>query len=493
MPPAHSPTASPRSSATPSTTAPATPKATAPVFRNVLEMIGNTPMLELSRIDTGPCRLLVKMESMNPGNSIKDRIALSMIDQAEKDGLLAPGHPKKSHIVEATAGNTGIALALVAGQKGYRLTVVMPDKMSAEKISHLRAMGAEVVLTRSDVEKGHPEYYQDMAERLARESGGFYVNQFGNKANPRAHYGTTGPEIWSQCQSIGISTIDAFVAGVGSGGTVSGTAKYLKERCPKMQMVLADPAGSILTPLVNCGEKIKPGSWLVEGMGEDFVPEILDIKLIDRGYTIPDSESFEVARELLMKEGILVGSSTGCLVGAALRYCREQTTPKTVVSLVCDNGAKYLSKMFNDFWMIDNGFLKRETFGDLRDLIARRHLSREDYTLKPATPVSQAVKQMRLYDVSQMAVVNEADRVIGILDESDILLALTHHAESDLARPVSDFMTSRLETIKPTSSMNDLLPIFRADRVAIVADDKHFYGLITKIDLINYLRKRMIR
>lgn len=465
----------------------------APVFHNVLEMIGNTPMLELSRIDTGKCRLLVKMESMNPGNSIKDRIALSMIDQAEKDGLLKAGDPKRSHIVEATAGNTGIALALVAGQKGYQLTVVMPDKMSAEKISHLRAMGATVVLTRSDVEKGHPEYYQEMAERIARETGGLYVNQFGNAANPQAHYTTTGPEILGQCASIGVKSIDAFVAGVGSGGTVTGTAKFLKQHHPKMQMVLADPAGSILAPLVNCGEKIRPGSWLVEGMGEDFVPDILDLKLVDRGYTIPDSESFHVARELLKKEGILVGSSTGCILAAALRYCREQTSPRTVVSLVCDNGAKYLSKMFNDFWMMDNGFLERESFGDIRDLIARRHLSREDYTLKPATPVSQAVKQMRLYDVSQMAVVDEHDRVIGILDESDILLALTHESEPNLARPVSDFMTSRLETVKPTASMNDLLPIFRADRVAIVADEKNFYGLITKIDLINYLRKKMIR
>ncbi len=415
-----------------------------------------------------------------------------MIDQAEKDGRLRAGDPKKSHIVEATAGNTGIALALVAGQKGYKLTVVMPDKMSAEKISHLRAMGATVVLTRSDVEKGHAEYYQDMAERLARETGGFYVNQFGNAANPRAHFETTGPEILKQCEAAGVKSIDAFVAGVGSGGTVTGTAKFLKQHHPKMQMVLADPAGSILAPLVNCGEKIKPGSWLVEGMGEDFVPDILDLKLVDRGITVTDAESFHTARELLKSEGILVGSSTGCLLAAALKYCREQTSPKTVVSLVCDNGAKYLSKMFNDFWMIDNGFIERESFGDLRDLIARRHLSREDYTLKPATPVSQAVKQMRLYDVSQMAVVDEHDKVIGILDESDILLALTH-AEGDLARPVSDFMTSRLETVKPTASMNDLLPIFRADRVAIVADSTHYYGLITKIDLIKYLRKRLVR
>ena len=225
-------------------------------------------------------------------------------------------------------------------------------------------------------------------------------------------------------------------------------------------------------------------------MGEDFVPDILDLELINRGITVTDGESFLTARELLQHEGILVGSSTGCLVAAALRYCREQKQPKRVVTFVCDHGAKYLSKMFNDFWMIDNGFIERETFGDLRDLIARRHLSREDYTLKPHTPLAQAVKSMRMFDVSQMAVVDEEDRVIGIIDESDILLALTHDGDQ-VKRPVSDFMTRRLETVKPTASVNDLMPIFHADRVAIVADDKHYYGLITKIDLINYLRKQL--
>ncbi|MCI0363793.1 MAG: pyridoxal-phosphate dependent enzyme [Phycisphaerales bacterium] len=457
---------------------------TPPVHHNVLEMIGATPMLELRKMDAGKCRLFVKMESANPGNSIKDRIAVSMVEQAERDGRLVPG---KGHIIEATAGNTGIALALVAGQKGYKLTVVMPDKMSSEKISHLRAMGAQVRLTRSDVEKGHPEYYQDMAERLARETpNSLYVNQFGNKANPKAHYETTGPEIWRQMEG----EVDAFVAGVGSGGTMTGVGQYLRERNPKVELILADPAGSVLAPLINCGQKVPAGSWLVEGMGEDFVPEILNLDQINRGITISDGESFTTARELLKEEGILVGSSTGCLVAAALRYCREQKQPKRVVSLVCDHGAKYLSKMFNDFWMIDNGFIERETFGDLRDLIARRHLAREDYTLKPATPLAQAVKSMHMYDVSQMAVVDENDRVIGIIDESDVLLALTHDGDQ-VNRPVSDFMTRRLETIKPTASVNDLMPIFRADRVAIVADENHFYGLITKIDLITYLRKRL--
>jgi cystathionine beta-synthase len=454
----------------------------APVYRNILEMIGNTPMLEVTRIDTGPCRLFVKLESMNPGNSIKDRIAVSMIEAAEREGKLKRG----SRIVEATAGNTGIALALVAAQKGYQLTVVVPDKMSDEKISHLRAMGAEVVLTRSDVGKGHPEYYQDIAERIARESNGFYVNQFGNAANPKAHYETTGPEIWDQMEG----KIDALVAGVGSGGTVTGCSTYLRERNPKLEVILADPVGSILAPLVNEGKHIEPGSWLVEGIGEDFVPDILKLDLVTKGYTIPDGEAFHAARELLRKEGILAGSSVGTLFAAALRYCREQKTPKRVVTFICDNGAKYLSKMYNDFWMVDNGFIDRPKFNDLRDLIARRHLDREDYVVLPDTPMAQVIRRMRMFGISQLAVVNAQDKVVGILDESDVLMALAGSPEN-AKRPVSDFMTSRLETIRPNATINDLLPIFRADRVAIVADETHFYGLITKIDLINYLRKQL--
>jgi cystathionine beta-synthase len=455
----------------------------APAFGNVLEMIGNTPLLEIKRIDTGPCQLFLKMEALNPGNSIKDRIAVSMIDAAERDGRLRPG----GHIIEATAGNTGIALALVAGQKGYSITVVMPDKMSAEKISHLRAMGAKVVLTRSDVEKGHPEYYQDMAARIARENpGSFYTNQFSNQANVRAHYTTTAPEIWSQMDG----RIDAIVAGVGTGGTITGCGTFLREKNPSIEIVLADPAGSVLAPLVNEGKTVQPGSWLVEGIGEDFVPDILNLDLVNTAYSIPDSEAFHTARELLKAEGILVGSSTGTIVAGALRYCRDQKTPRRVVSFVCDNGSKYLSKMFNDYWMTDQGFIERETFGDIRDLIARRHTDREDFTLKPGTPLAQAIRSMRLYDISQMAILDESEHVIGILDESDVLLALTHDMEN-ARKPVSDFMSRRLETIRPTASVNDLLPIFRADRVAIVADEKQFYGLITKIDLINYLRKQL--
>ncbi|MFK7960257.1 MAG: pyridoxal-phosphate dependent enzyme [Phycisphaerales bacterium] len=446
-------------------------------------MIGNTPMLKVQRIDTGPCQLYLKLDAWNPGQSIKDRIAVSMIEAAEQEGKLKPG----GTIVEGTAGNTGIALALVSLQKGYQVIVVVPDKMSEGKISHLRAMGAEVRLTRSDVEKGHPEYYQDVARRIAEETpNAFFINQFGNPANPEAHVQTTGPEIWHQLDG----KVDAFCTGVGSGGTISGVGRYLRSQNPDVDLILADPEGSILTPLVNEGKHVQPGSWLVEGIGEDFVPDILDLDIIDKAYAVSDKDAFLTARELLQREGMLAGSSTGTLVAAALRYCREQTEPKNVVTFVCDSGSKYLDKMFNDFWMIDQGFIERETYGDLRDLIARRHVDREDVTLQPTTPLLQAHKQMRMYDISQMVVVEENGAVVGIIDESDILLAVAHDKAS-FSRPVSDFMTRRLETVPPTASINDLMPIFRADRVAIVADDANFYGLITKIDMLNYLRKQL--
>jgi cystathionine beta-synthase len=455
---------------------------TAPVYDSLLDMVGNTPMLRLHHLDAGCCELYVKLENLNPGQSIKDRIAVEMVAAAERSGALKPG----GTIVEATAGNTGIALALIAALKGYRLVVVMPDKMSEEKVSHLRAMGAEVRMTRSDVAKGHPDYYQDVAERLSKEiPNSIYVNQFANPANPIAHERTTGPEIWEQMGG----RIDAFVAGVGSGGTVSGVGRYLKSKDPKVQIILADPAGSILAPLVNEGRKVEPGSWLVEGIGEDFVPSILDLSLVTKAYTVTDAEAFETVRQLLVKEGVLAGSSVGVLLHAALRYCREQKEPKRVVTLICDSGAKYLSKMYNDFWMVDQGMLQRERTGDLRDLIARRHERKEDFTLAPGLPLAQAVKRMRMYSVSQMAVLDERDRVLGIIDESDVLLAL-YRDRGALQRPVSEFMTSNLETVPPTARPEDLIPIFRADRVAIVVDGDRYCGLITRIDLINWLRQQ---
>ena len=454
-----------------------------PAHGNVLEMIGNTPMVEFKQLDSGPCRLFAKLENQNPAGSIKDRIGLSMIDAAARDGALEPG----GVIVEATAGNTGLGLALVAAQKGYRLIIVMPDKMSQEKVFHLKALGAEVRLTRSDVGKGHPEYYQDYAERLAKEIGAFYVNQFGNPANPEAHETTTGPEIWEQMDH----DLDAVVCGVGSGGTVTGVGRFLQRVAPHAEMVLADPEGSVLADYVNTGVlKQEVGSWLVEGIGEDFVPPICEISLFKKAYVVSDKEAFAVAREVLRKEGILAGSSTGTLVAAALRYCREQTAPKRVVTFVADSGNKYLSKMFNDYWMIDQGFIERETFGDLRDLITRRHAEHEDYTVTPDDTLLTAYSRMKLYDISQLPVVDD-DHVVGIIDESDVLLAVSGDHGERFKDPVRAFMSPRLETIAPSAPLDALRPIFDKGYVAIVKDGDEFLGLITRIDLLNHLRQRM--
>ncbi|NVK22784.1 MAG: PLP-dependent cysteine synthase family protein [Kangiellaceae bacterium] len=319
------------------------------VYNNILEMIGETPMVQFQRLDTGVCQLFGKLESQNPGASIKDRIAVSMIEDAEAQGNINPGDT----LIEATAGNTGLGLALVASQKGYKLKIVMPDKMSMEKEYNLRALGAEVIRTRSDVGKGHPEYYQDMAERLAQENGWYYINQFSNPANVKAHYETTGPEIWQQLEG----KVDAVVVGVGSGGTITGLGSYLKQKNPNIDMVLADPEGSILADYHHTGTYGEAGSWVVEGIGEDFIPDICDMKLFDKAYTISDKEALSAARDLMLKEAVMGGSSTGTLLAAALRYCQEQTEPKRVVTLVCDTGNRYLSKMYNDEWMKDKGFL----------------------------------------------------------------------------------------------------------------------------------------
>ena len=455
----------------------------APVFHNVLESIGNTPLIEARKLDAGPCRLFLKLENQNPGGSIKDRIGKSMIEAAERDGSLEPG----GTIIEATAGNTGLGLALVAVQKGFRLIIVVPDKMAQEKIFHLKALGAEVLLTRSDVGKGHPEYYQDMAARIAKETGAFYVNQFANPANPLAHETTTGPEIWEQMEH----DLDAVVCGVGSGGTITGLSRYFARVAPDLEMVLADPEGSVLAEYVETGELAKEvGSWLVEGIGEDFLPPICDLSRTKTAYTISDAEAFHVARELLDKEGILAGSSSGTLIAAALRYCRAQTESKRVVTFVCDSGNKYLSKMFNEFWMIDQGFIEREQHGDLRDLISRRHKEHDTVFVSPEDTLLVAYGRMKLYDISQLPVMGDEERIVGIVDESDILLEVMRD-EARFEEPVEVAMISKIETIQADARIEELLPIFRADHVPIVLDGDTFLGLITRIDLLNYLRRKM--
>jgi cystathionine beta-synthase len=450
---------------------------------SALDLIGRTPMVEVKHLDTGPCRLFLKLENQNPGGSIKDRVARSMIEAAEADGQLKPG----GTIIEATAGNTGLGLAQVATLKGYKLILIVPDKMAREKILHLRAMGVDVRLTRSDVGKGHPEYYQDMAQTLAQSiPGALYANQFENPANPLAHETTTAPELLAQMDG----DIDAIVVGVGSGGTLTGVGRYMKAHSPKTQMVLADPVGSILRDYVETGTFGEAGSWIVEGIGEDFIPANAQMDLVSKAYSISDRESVETARELLRKEGILAGSSSGCLLAAALKYCREQTEPKRVVTLVCDTGSKYLTKMFNDLWLAAHGFDGREMHGDLRDLIAKRYAEGGVIAIGPDDTLMTAYNRMRSSDISQLPVVDHG-RLVGILDESDILAAVEgadDHRGTRFKTPVGDAMTREVRTLQAHQSVDALPEVFDRDEVALVVDGEEFLGVITRVDLINHLR-----
>jgi cystathionine beta-synthase len=452
------------------------------VTATILELIGNTPLIKVSHLDTGPCELFLKLESHNPGGSIKDRIALSMISAAEASGQLKAG----GTLVEATAGNTGLGLALVASQKGYKLILVIPDKMSQEKIFHLRALGAEVIVTRSDVGKGHPEYYQDMAERIARETpNAFYVNQFSNPANPLTHERSTGPEIWQQVDG----KLDAVVCGVGSGGTLTGLGRYFAKVAPHVEMVLADPKGSILAPYINEGVMIEAGSWLVEGIGEDFIPDNCELKYVGHAYTITDTESIATAREVLKREGVICGSSSGTLIAAALRYCRAQTTPKRVVTFVCDSGNKYLSKIFNEHWLDDHGLLPSTPTHTLRDLITRPYHKGSTITAAPGDTLASAYRKMKMYDMSQLPVMVK-DELVGIITETDVLMAVSGNPDG-FGIKVALAMTKELTTVDVNTQPSELLEIFHHGMVAIVVDGPTFIGLVTPIDLLNYLRKRV--
>ena len=452
------------------------------VFSNILEMVGRTPMLEVTRIDAGPCRLFLKLELANPGGSIKDRIGVSMIGEAEKRGDIKPGDT----IVEATAGNTGLGLALVAQQKGYPLILVLPDKMSQEKIFNLRAMGVEVVLTRSDVARGHPEYYQDLGEAIAKEKGAYFINQFGNPDNPLAHEQTTAPEIFEQMEG----DVDAIVLGVGSSGTVSGISKYLKDNSLDTELILADPVGSILAEYVNTGKlSTKTSSWLVEGIGEDFIPDIAEFDGVTKAYSISDTESFKTARTLLRKEGLLAGSSTGTLVCAALKFCREQTTAKRIVSLACDTGNKYLSKLYNDFWLEDQGFITRETHGDLRDLIGRPHGERATITVGPGDVLTTAHNRLRNAGFSQLPVMDEG-KLVGVVTEDTIIRFVFGKPEL-MNAPVKDSMQTEFIRLEKESSLNNLVAMLQVQPYAAVMDGDEFLGLITRSDVLNHLRKQV--
>jgi cystathionine beta-synthase len=334
------------------------------------------------------------------------------------------------------------------------------------------------------VPRGHPEYYQDLGERLARECGGYFINQFGNPDNPLAHEMTTGPEIVEQ-----IDDLDAIVLGVGSSGTVSGLGKYLAQHAPRVDLVIADPVGSVLTDYINKGELGEGGNWLVEGIGEDFIPDIADFSKVEKAYAISDAESFAAARELLRKEGVLAGSSSGTLLAAALKYCREQVEAKNVVTFACDTGNKYLSKLFNDFWMEDQGFIRREQAGDLRDLIGRPHGERATITVGPTDVLTTAHNRLRNAGFSQLPVMDERE-LVGVVTEDAIIQFVFGKPELMNAK-VEEAMESAFIKLDKDTSVNNLVAMLHVQPYAAIMDGEEFLGLITRSDVLNYLRRQM--
>jgi cystathionine beta-synthase len=450
---------------------------------SVLELIGETPLLRLNhRLARGirPA-LYAKLEYLNPGGSVKDRIGLRMIEEAERAGVLKRG----GTIVEPTSGNTGVGLAMVAALKGYKTVFVMPDKMSAEKVALLKAYGSEVVVTPTNVPRESRDSYYSVADRLAREiPGGFQPNQYYNPNNPISHYETTGPEIWRQTGG----KIDVFVAGVGTGGTITGVARYLKERNPNITIVGVDAEGSLYT-----GNEVKP--YKVEGVGEDFIPGTVDLNLIDAWETVGDREAFLMCRRMAREEGVLVGGSCGLALAGALRYARRIREDKIIVVLLPDSGRGYLSKIYNDDWMRDQGFIDR--FGDRRE-VGQLLLERSQVICAGASEtVRTAIDRMHRNGISQMPVVEgtspaeecapQLNSIVGVIEERSLLEKVFHHPET-VDAAVATVMDEPLPTVDADEDVETLFPLFTdGGNGAVVVRDGVPIGVITRSDLLDFV------
>jgi cystathionine beta-synthase len=443
-------------------------------YENILQAIGHTPLVRLQRIGADIASpIYVKVEPMNPGGSVKDRVGLLMIEAAEKAGLLKPG----GTIIEATAGNTGMGLALVAAVKGYRLIVVMPDKMSGDKISLLRAYGAEVVITATNVPPDSPESYNGVADRLAREiPGAFRPDQFNNPNNPLAHYLSTGPEIWAD--SAG--RVQVFVASMGTGGTISGTARFLKERNPGITIVGADPEGSILS-----GDA--PHAYKVEGIGEDFIPKTFNRQIVDEMVRVSDKESFNTARRLAREEGILAGGSSGTALAAALKYAQRLTEPREIVVLLPDTGRNYISKIFSDEWMQQNGFWQDRVTRPVKiaEVLNQKKVLPSLISVQPQDKL-RAIQLFQQHNISQLPVI-ENQRVVGSLNEASIMKTL--HDGVDLNnQEIRAVMGKPLPVLDENKDIAEAYRLLLGGSPAIVvlrADAP--VGLISRFDFINTL------
>lgn len=444
------------------------------IYENILETLGNTPLIKLGRFHSGPATLAAKVESFNPGGSVKDRIGIAMIEAAEKAGLLKPG----GTIVEPTSGNTGVGLALVANLRGYRLICTCAEKIPKEKIALLEAMGATVLPCPTDVEADDPRSYYKVAERIRDEEGAFLPYQYYNQANPEAHYRSTGPEIWRQTDG----KVTHWVVGVGTGGTISGVARYLKERKPDVKIIGADPEGSVLS-----GGTGKP--WKVEGIGEDFVPKTFNGQFVDEWIRIGDAESFHVARQLARREGILAGGSSGTNLAAALKYAQRCTRDDLIVTLICDTGRNYLSKFFDDGWLAANNLLDVEQeAGVIADLLQQRG-PRQLVTISPEATVADAIDRMQATGISQLPVLDDW-KPVGSVQE--VTLARVLHDNADPGKvKIGEVMAKALPTLDVGVKVDEAYRMLLAGHTGVLAlSDGKVVDIVTRIDLVQWYQQR---
>jgi cystathionine beta-synthase len=457
--------------------------------QNVLQAIGNTPLIRLNKVIGGEVRatVLAKAEFLNPGGSVKDRVGPAIIEDAERSGRIQPG----GTIVEATSGNTGVGLALAAAVKGYRTVFVMPDKMSDEKVRFLRSFGARVVLTPTAVAPEDPRSYYNVARRIAEETpNALLANQYHNPANPDIHYRTTGPELWEQTAG----KIDVFAAGLGTGGTITGTGRYLKERNPEIKLVGIDIQGSLLYDTWRLGrlpEEVQPKTYKIEGIGEDFLPSTLDLSMIDEVVQVDDRQSFLMTRRLVREEGIFCGGSSGSAVAGLIKseIVRRLEPGQIAVVLLPDSGNRYLSKLFDDTWMRENGFLPSSRAMDTVEKVLNASTTRMTLvTARPDDRIKGVVARMKEYDISQLPVTNDEGKLVGIISEVDLLehlLSDSHVHDPD--ETIAAIVNPNVITVAPDTSIEQVLPAFGQGKLVAVTSGDYPVGILTKIDLIDYL------